>query len=176
MLAIYELRYKIHITIGDHDGYCSGSECEDKDKEIFEIRTIPLSMNSSKLFDCLIRMLLPQKLNLLLQMYRHVSFDASDLCGGGSNYCGASPSGLQHNYRLNSCILQQVKFTKFTLNDGRREHLILSTTLKNLKKIIYNILFVLKRYRIVKDMRILIIQKFLNKTANKTKIERVIDF
>ena len=107
MLAIYELYYKINITIGDHDEYCSGEECEDIDEEIDKVAEITVSKNNSKFFNRLIRMLLPQKLNMLLGLYRQFSFDANYLCGGGSNYYGASPSGLQHDYRVNTCILQQ---------------------------------------------------------------------
>lgn len=163
MLAIYELRFKVHLTVGDHSGYCSGEDCEDREEEMDDVHDIGLSESNYKFFNYLIRVLTPQKLNLLLTLYRHFHFDAGHLCGGGSNYCGASPSGLQHDYRLNSYILQQIKFSKFIPRDKRLENPILSDKLKHLKRKIYNILFGLKRYRIVKDMRILIIHKFLNK-------------
>ena len=164
MLAIYKLLFKLYLTVGDHSGYCSGEDCEDRDEEMHDVKDIGLSESNYKFFNYLIRVLSPQKLNLSLTMYRLFHFDASHLCdGGGSNYCGASPSGLQHDYRLNSYILQQIKFSKFVSHHERLENPILNDKLNHLKRTIYNVLFTLKRYRVVKDMRVLIINKFLNK-------------
>ena len=165
MLAIYTLHYKIDVTIGDHGsddiyGYCSGAENVDVDEEIAEVTEIALSKNNSKFFNYLIRMLSPEKLNLSLGLYRHLHFDASHLCEcRGSGYCSPSPSGLLHDYRVNSSILKQINFSKYS---ECIENEILKLELDNLKKKIYNILFVLKQFNVVKDMRILIILKVLN--------------
>jgi hypothetical protein len=160
MLGIYELHYNINITVGNHDGSCSGEDCEDIDEEINEVSEICLSKNNSKFFNYLIRISPPEKLRSLLSLEKYFNFKVQ-VNYSGSGFCNPSPSGLLHEYMVNRSILQKVKFSKYVLSSKRVESDIVIFYINRLRNKIYNILFSLKHYKVVKDMRILIVNRFL---------------
>lgn len=165
MLGIYELYYNVNITIGDHDGYCSGGDCEDIDEEINDCAEIVLSKKNSKLFNYLTHNLTLPRLNLLLDLYHYFHFEVK-ISSTGSGFCGPSPSGLHHEYIINRSILKQVKFSTYVLNSKRLESYNLTLKLEYLRRKLYTLLFSLKKYKIVKDMRIAIVNIFLKSISS----------
>lgn len=178
MLAIYKLYYQTNATVGTHSGYCSGNECEDVDEELFEDVDIVLSKNNSKFFNYLMQRSTVKRLEELLNLSQYFEVDEAlsrKTSCLGSGYCDVSPSGLRHEYSINSCELKRVEFCHYVL-DGEFieivENDILKTNLNNLRNKIYSILYCLKAFKIVKDMRVLIISKFLQiNLERKNKIE-----
>lgn len=105
MLSVYHLKYKTDLTVGTHSGYCSGAECEDVDKELYECNEIVISKKNSRVFKYLIHYLPLKRLQELLDLsqYFHIdkneNFSFDSLCHG-SGYCSSSPSGLWHSYSV----------------------------------------------------------------------------
>jgi hypothetical protein len=83
------LKLKVNFTIGDHDGYCSGNECEDRtlvqsftfcfNNDDFSLKNLDLE----KLYDYAES----------LKLYPEIEF-----CRMQSGYCSPSKSGLQHDF------------------------------------------------------------------------------
>ena len=166
MLGIYEIHYKTRVTIATHSGWCSGADCEDEDEELYEYTEVVLSKQNSKFFNFLLHRLPLKRLETLLDLSQYCEADKDGILLGksecmGSGYCGASHSGLKHDYSINCCKLKTIEFSHNVLLNEREESYILATHLNNLKIRIYNILYCLKSFKIVKDMRVLIISKFL---------------
>ena len=116
--------------------------------------------NNSTFFNYLIHKFPLEKLYRLFVLSRYFTFDV-EIRFNGSGYCHSSPSGLYHEYVINHSILTEIRFSKYLLNSKRVETYPLTLDINMLRRKIYAILFSLKQYNIVKDMRVLIILKII---------------
>jgi hypothetical protein len=84
------LKLKVKFKIGDHDGYCSGNECEDRT----EVQSFTFCFNLTHDFS--LKNVDLEKLYDYaesLKLYSEIEF-----CRMQSGYCAPSRSGLQHDF------------------------------------------------------------------------------
>jgi hypothetical protein len=165
MFAVYRIFYRSDITVGTHDGYCSGAECEDEDREFNEYLDVAIDKKNVDFFNFILQHLYLQKISKILylydylkQNYNELSFD--NLCHG-RGYCDRSESGLKHDYRINSQKITSIEFYEYIENYQCNLFL-----LDDLRIEFYNILFCLKENKIVKDMRVLFMKEYCKNAMN----------
>jgi hypothetical protein len=127
--------FQSNLIVGDHEGYCSGGECEDETSEDYYAFIIKIDDNlladDNLFFDQFFFERCSEHFNTQFK-----DFEGSVGCGG-SGYCGSSDSGLHHAFRLNLTLNRilrpdQVQIFKYiTLIDENNTNVIWNRIVKH---------------------------------------------
>lgn len=105
------LKVKVETIVGDHRGYCSGSECVDvKTVNKFYLTVREQNENDEK--DGENNYNLDEILDFLIENH----YLETPEIGGGSGYCSSSLSGLKHDYTRHISLIDV--FDRYELSDS----------------------------------------------------------
>jgi len=157
MFTVYRVFYSSDLTVGTHDGYCSGNECKDEEYIIREHFDMSISKKNIIFFNFFLKHFSLEEIVSIFDLmdFLKQSFEQFYFFDG-TFQCHPSNSGLHHDYRINKQKITSIEFYQesenceniFDIKDDFRNE-------------INNILYFLKENKVVKDMRVLFIKKYL---------------